>query len=100
MISLSSCRCFPLNSERSRNIPVILPPGRAMLATNPASTGSISRSIPAIGIVRVAFWRLPKPRCRAQFREFRCELGKKFGLVVSRTMFEFDVLSLRVTGLA
>jgi hypothetical protein len=35
--------------------PVMLPPGRAMLATNPASTGSISRSIPAIGIMRVAF---------------------------------------------
>src|SRR5262245_43533535 len=35
-----------------------------------------------------------------KFCEFRCELGKKFGLAVSGTMFEFDVLSLRVTGLA
>ena len=55
MISLRICRCLPLNSERSRNSPVMLPPGRAMLATSPASTGSISRSIPTIGIVRVAF---------------------------------------------
>src|SRR3981189_1709563 len=46
MISLRICRCLPLNSERSRNSPVMLPPGRAMLATSPASTGSISRSIP------------------------------------------------------
>jgi hypothetical protein len=49
------CKSQPAPDERSRNIPVMLPPGRAMLATSPASTGSISRSIPAIGIVRVAF---------------------------------------------
>ena len=76
MISLSSCRCFPLNSERSRNIPVMLPPGRAMLATNPASTGSISRSIPAIGIVRVAFLaaakaQVPRAIPRVQMRAWR-----------------------------
>ena len=59
-ISLRICRCFPLNSERSRNIPVMLPPGRAMLAANPASTGSISRSIPVIGIVRVASFAAAK----------------------------------------
>jgi hypothetical protein len=59
MISLRICRCLPLNSERSRNSPVMLPPGRAMLATSPASTGSISRSIPTIGMVRVAFECFP-----------------------------------------
>jgi hypothetical protein len=85
----------------------MLPPGRAMLVTNPASTGSISRSIPAIAIVRVVFLAAAKaqvPRCEnhIDFKvcEFRCELGEKFGLIVSGSVFEFDVPPLSVTGLA
>ena len=53
-ISLSSPICFPLNSGRSRNIPVILPPGRAKLLTYPFATGSLSKSMATMEVV-VAF---------------------------------------------
>src|SRR5262249_61034633 len=38
--SLSSCGHFPLNAYSYATKPVVLPPGRARLATNPAPTGS------------------------------------------------------------
>src|SRR6266481_8098489 len=54
MISLSNCSCLPLSSGRSRNTPVILPPGFARLRTNPIATGSLSRSTATIGMWLVA----------------------------------------------
>src|SRR6266508_1721733 len=54
MISLRICSCFPLSSARSRNIPVMFSPGRARLLMNPSAMGSLSRSMPMIGIVLVA----------------------------------------------
>jgi len=41
-------------SGRSRNRPVMLPPGRAMLAAQPFAIGSDSRSCATIGMVAVA----------------------------------------------
>jgi len=48
-----SCR-LPSRSGDIRLIPVILPPGRASEAANPAAT--MSSVMTTIGIVRVAFW--------------------------------------------
>ena len=45
---------FAAKSGRSRNTPVTLPPGRARVATTPLATGSVSKSIATIGMVRVA----------------------------------------------
>ena len=41
MISFNSSSCFPLISGARLDNPVIFPPGRARLATNPEPTGSI-----------------------------------------------------------
>jgi hypothetical protein len=41
IVSLRSSKCFPVNSCYRPASPVILPPGRARLATNPALTGSV-----------------------------------------------------------
>jgi hypothetical protein len=38
----------------SRKTPVTFPPGRDKLATQPAATGSVSRSTPTMGVVRLA----------------------------------------------
>ena len=54
MTSLSNCSCLPLSSGRSRNTPVILPPGCAKLRTNPIATGSLSRSTATVGMWLVA----------------------------------------------
>ena len=54
MASFSSSSHFVPKSGKSENTPVMLPPGCARLATNPAPTGSLSRSLAMIGIVVVA----------------------------------------------
>jgi hypothetical protein len=51
---LSTSIHLPLNSGKSRNTPVMLPPGRAKLAMNPDAVGSDSRSIATIGMDFVA----------------------------------------------
>ena len=48
--SRSNCKDFALNPGRSRNMPVMLPPGWARLAAQPFATGSDSRSIATIAI--------------------------------------------------
>ena len=53
--SLRSSICLPPSSGISRKNPVRLPPGRARLLTHPFATGSLSRSMPTIGILLVAF---------------------------------------------
>src|SRR2546427_7256360 len=53
--SLRSCSRLPCNSGDWNVSPVIFPPGRAMLATNPALTGSAIVGM-TIGIVPVARW--------------------------------------------
>ena len=45
---------FAVKSGKSRNTPVTLPPGRARVAATPLATGSVSKSIATIGMVRVA----------------------------------------------
>ena len=52
-ISFRSSSCFPLISGASVDNPVMFPPGRARLATNPFPTGSKSNAM-TIGIVTVA----------------------------------------------
>lgn len=54
MISSSSPTCLPLSSGISRNIPVILPPGRPRLLAYPFAMGSFSKSIPTMGMLAVA----------------------------------------------
>ncbi len=54
MTSLSNCSCLPLSSGRSRNTPVMLPPGCAKLRTKPIATGSLSRSTATVGMWLVA----------------------------------------------
>jgi putative tryptophan/tyrosine transport system substrate-binding protein len=54
MASLNSSSHFLVKSGKSKNSPVMLPPGCVTLATRPLSTGSVSRSRATIGIVRVA----------------------------------------------
>ncbi len=51
--SCSSSSCFGLTSTLSEVTPVILPPGRLRLATNPSWTGSLA-NWKTIGIVVVA----------------------------------------------
>ena len=53
IISLRSSIRFPLNSGAKLDNPVILPPGRARVATNPLPTGSISW-VMTIGMLAVA----------------------------------------------
>jgi hypothetical protein len=53
--SLRSSICLPPSSGISRKKPVKFPSGRARLLTHPRATGSLSRSMPTIGIVLVAF---------------------------------------------
>ena len=53
--SLSSSICFPLISGKSRNTPVMFPPGWARVSTNPIAMGSLSKSIATIGTLLVAF---------------------------------------------
>jgi ABC transporter substrate binding protein len=50
---LPSSSCFPLISEERLDNPVMFPPGRARLATNPFPTGSLSNAM-TMGIVTVA----------------------------------------------
>ena len=52
-ISFKSSSCFPLSSGRCADNPVMFPPGRARLATNPFPTGSASCAI-TMGIDVVA----------------------------------------------
>src|SRR5215467_8574360 len=52
-VSLSSSSRFPLSSVENSVTPVILPPGRAMLATRPVPTGSPAPSR-TMGILEVA----------------------------------------------
>ena len=53
MISFRSSSCFPLISGARVDNPVMFPPGRARLATNPLPTGSLSNAM-TMGIVEVA----------------------------------------------
>src|SRR5262245_33250489 len=53
MISFKSSSRFPLSSGARVASPVIFPPGRARLATNPLPTGSLSCAM-TMGIVTVA----------------------------------------------
>jgi len=53
MISLSNWSRFPLNSGDRRLLPVMFPPGRAKLATNPLPTGSLLAVI-TMGMLWVA----------------------------------------------
>ena len=55
MISLSNWSRFPLNSGDRRLLPVMFPPGRAKLATNPLPTGSLLAVI-TMGMLWVACW--------------------------------------------
>jgi hypothetical protein len=50
---ISNCTRFPLSSRVSLVIPIMLPPGRAKLSTNPVATGSTLVTI-TMGIVLVA----------------------------------------------
>src|SRR5258705_11330574 len=107
MISLRICRCLPLNSERSRNSPVMLPPGRAMLSTRPASTGSISRIYPHDWDgTSCVFSGCQRPSASGENHlnfevcKFKCEFREKFGLVVRGSVFKCDVLPLDVPDLA
>ena len=52
-ISFRSSSCFPLSSGAKVDNPVMFPPGRARLATNPFPTGSGSCAM-TMGIVEVA----------------------------------------------
>ena len=52
-VSFRSSNCFPLSSGARVANPVMFPPGRARLATNPFPTGSVSCAI-TMGIVTVA----------------------------------------------
>ena len=52
-ISLSSVSHFPIVGKSMRVKPVMLPPGRARLATKPCPTGSMTREN-TMGMVRVA----------------------------------------------
>ena len=54
LFSTSSSIHFAVKSGKSRNTPVMLPPGRPKLVATPLATGSVSRSIATIGMVRVA----------------------------------------------
>ena len=45
---------FAVKSGKSRNTPVMFPPGHARVAATPLVTGSVSRSSAIIGMVRVA----------------------------------------------
>src|SRR5215510_14489219 len=54
-VSLSISRRLPANSAAKLVKPVMLPPGRARLLTNPAATGSTASCIKTTGIVLVAF---------------------------------------------
>ena len=51
--SFRSSSRFPLNSGNTALNPVMFPPGRARLATNPEPTGSLSNDM-TMGIVEVA----------------------------------------------
>ena len=50
----SAIPAISAEAGKSRNIPVILPPGRALLTINPLPTGSLSRSPATMGTVMVA----------------------------------------------
>ena len=52
-ISFKISSCLPLISGARADDPVMLPPGRARLATKPLPTGSLSCAV-AIGVVEVA----------------------------------------------
>jgi hypothetical protein len=54
LLSTSISIHFAVKSGKSRNTPVMLLPGRARLAATPLATGSVSKSIATIGMVRVA----------------------------------------------
>src|SRR5262249_31367049 len=54
LLSISISIHFAVKSGKSRNTPVMLPPGRARAAATPLATGSVSKSIATIGTVRVA----------------------------------------------
>ena len=53
--SLSSSNCLPMNAALGPETPVIFPPGRARVLTNPARSGSV-RVTMTMGIVAVACW--------------------------------------------
>ena len=53
---LSSSSHFPLMLYSNETNPVVLPPGRAMLRTKPAPTGSMTFA-KTIGTLRVTRWR-------------------------------------------
>ena len=54
-ISFNNPTCLPLYSGRSRNIPVMLPPGRAKFFTYPFSSVSLSKSRATMGMLIVTF---------------------------------------------
>jgi hypothetical protein len=66
---------FPLNSGISRNIPVILPPGRASLLTYPIASGSLSKSSATTGMLVVTFLTAATD----------CGVGAKITFTLSRT---------------
>src|SRR5437016_9017868 len=106
-ISLRICRCLPLNSERSRNSPVMLPPGRAMLATSAASTGIDFEVYPHDRNRRrrvLSGCQCPGAAGENHINFEPCEvereLWENFRLVVRGSVLEGDVPSLHVSCLA
>src|SRR5215813_1040409 len=97
---------FPRNSGESWDNPVIFPPGRARLATNPLPTGSSSCAM-TIGIVDVA--SLGGTCCSPASRDndvdlqtdkFSCKRGHTIWFSLWRSPLDHNVFSLHVTKLA
>src|SRR2546422_4975469 len=100
--SLRTSISFALKSGLKNDIPVILPPGRARLATNPARTGSPLGAM-TIGIVRVACFAArtsPSPPSDNDIDLEAHQLGDKgrqaFWHVVRRSNLEREILAFDV----
>ena len=106
IISFKSSICFPLISGARADNPVMFPPGRARLATNPLPIGSLSCAM-IIGVVAVACLAGPVAAgpavTSASSRRWTSSdaiTGKRSDLPFCGSPFNDDVLAFDIAELA
>ena len=106
MICFKRSSCLPLISGARAASPVMFPPGRARLATNPLPIGSVSVAM-TIGIVEVASFtpRVTDGPTRddevyLETDQFGGNLATSFEFSFRRAPFNDDVLTFNVSEIA
>src|SRR5262249_12395936 len=106
-VCLSSSNHLPTRSGEAADSPVMLPPGRARLATSPSATGSptIGNTIGMVAVARRAASAPSEPPPRPddinlQRREFGGQRGQPLGLSLGVAVFDDKIAALDIAEIA